>query len=143
MMEEYLKKFQPAKPSPGLKDNIFRAVRAELSSIANGRFALIDKIWSNQLFWATATTLLVCLVASNLYHHEVCQKRVAGLYAPKVLETLTVEKDNGKELAGDLIALLGEGNFAVIRKLWEMSLREPTTPTMLEFRNELMEKWFG
>ncbi len=76
-MEEYLKKFQPVKPRPDLKDNIFRAVRVELSLIANGRFALIDKIWSNQLFWATATTLLICLVAFNLYHHEIYQKREA------------------------------------------------------------------
>ena len=61
-MEEYLRKFQPVKPDPELKDNILRAVGAELSSIAHKRFSLIDKIWASRLFWPSAQHLSMGMV---------------------------------------------------------------------------------
>ncbi len=98
----------------------------------------VDKMWTNRLFWTTATTLLLFLIVFNFYHNEVYQKKVAKLYTTQVFETFTVKKDNGRELARDLVALLGEGDFRVIQKFWEISLMEPATPTMLELRKQLI-----
>ena len=137
-MEEYLRKFQPVGPNPELKDNIFKTIHAELSSVAWKKASLVDKMWTNRLFWTTATTLLLFLIVFNFYHNEVYQKKVAKLYTTQVFETFTVKKDNGRELARDLVALLGEGDFRVIQKFWEISLMEPATPTMLELRKQLI-----
>lgn len=145
-MEEYLKRFQPGKPGPGLKDNILKAVEAELSLTARERISLIDRIWSSRLSWAMAVGSLLFFLILNPYLDRTYQARLAKIYTP----TLTAEESRGDNLARDLIALLGvKGRVARrTQALWEARLREPTPPLDLNRRyriisNELKELFPG
>ena len=135
-MEAYLKRFQPRRPRPGLKNSILKAVEAELSQTARERISLIDRIWSSRLSWATAAALSLLILIFNLYLDRTHQERLAKVGIP----TLTAEEFREDNLAQDLIALLGMENEAAhwTWALWEIRLREPTPPLNLSRRYRII-----